>query len=332
MGTNSDWIPSPAIPRASMLAFGSLFLLTLSAEPTAAADRLFQVVTNANVVNHWPAPDGLIGTTDDVVSANLSALNASAPDGTGTYSYNAFNFGNGPEPTLLPPGMDAVTFIQGSVTVDGAVAQSGGGPLIKGWSFSGTEPFPGHGAYSAQITQVNSGAYNPATKAFSENLNFLANLHSGTAPATNFTLTGSVYVVDAANFVTTTGNAYVDNVLIPLAKDQNAKGLFFAQVSGTVPASSSGTGGSFPQMPIAAVVVALDLSPPPLSITLSNVAVTPTGIRLAWNAQAGQTYSVESTDSLSAAFATLSTNLAGPFFVDTTASGHTARFYRVRSP
>lgn len=312
--------------------FAAAMMLLWFAHPAAATDRVYQIVTNANARLHWPAPDGLIATTDDVISADLSPKNFSAPNSAGSYSYNAFDFGNGPEDALLPSPMNAVTFVQGTVTVDTAVAQNGGGPLIKNWLLSGSEPFPGHGPYTAQITKANSGSYDPVTKAFSENLNFLANLAAGTAPATNFTLTGAVYVVDAGSFGAGTGNQYVDLILIPLAQGLGANGLLFARVSGIVPPSSGGTGGSFPQLPIAAVVFAVDLSTPAPPLAITNVSIVPTGLRIAWNAQPGRTYSVEAADSLSTPFAVLATNLAGPSFVHLSATLRSPRFYRVRSP
>jgi len=239
--------------------------------PAGAVQVTYGLLTGqAPALNHYPGADGLLATSDDVISSSPTPTNASAPNSLGTYSYNAFDFGGDGMPTDagLPAGKDAVTFIQGSVTVDATVAQSGGGPIITGMNVSGTEPFPGHGAYSAQITAVNSGSYNTTTHAFTVDIDFLANLVAGTATATSFTLSGEAVLVDAANFATPTGIAYVDAVLIPLAQSLGATSLFFAHGSGTVPASSSGTGGSFPSMPVEAALVGITTVPVPAAIAL----------------------------------------------------------------
>ena len=92
-------------------------------------------------------------------------------------------------------------------------------------------------------------------------------------PATSFTLTGEAVLVDAADFATPTGDAYVDAVLIPLAQSLGASSLFFAHGSGIVPASSGGTGGSFPSMPIEAALVGITTVPLPPAILLLGPAL-----------------------------------------------------------
>jgi len=254
----------------------TVLVLLLFASPAGAAQVSYSLITGEPAaLNHYPGLDGLLATGDDLISAAPTATNASAPNSLGTYSYNAFDFsGNGtPTNAGLPPGKDAITFIGGSVTADTTVAQSGGGPIITGLNVSGSEPFPGHGAYSAQISAVNSGTYNASTHAFTLDIDFLANLAGGTAPASSFTLTGEAVLVDAADFATPTGDAYVDAVLIPLAQSLGASSLFFAHGSGIVPASSGGTGGSFPSMPIEAALVGITTVPLPPAILLLGPAL-----------------------------------------------------------
>jgi hypothetical protein len=293
--------------------------------PGVAADRVYQLVNNPGVNYHWPAGDGWIGTPDDVVSNHVSLMATSGPNTNGTYSYNAFYFG-GPFDPWMPSNRNAITFIVGTVSIDPDVARSGGGPLIKNWQVSGTEPYTGHGAYSSSILHVNSGTYNPANHALVENVDFSATLPSGSTSASNFVFTGEAYVVERADFGTPTGHSYVDSVLIPRAVSVGAAGLVYVFGSGTVPASSGGSGGSFPSMPITAVLVGF--------ITPLNLGISPTsgGVNLYWNAEAGKTYTVEAQDSLSASFTVLQTNYSGTNLVDYFISGRTNRFYRIHQP
>ena len=143
----------------------------------ASAQTTFFIYNGSSPLNHWPGPDGLIGTADDLISSASSPKYTSGANSLGSLSYNAFDFtgtGSNPETTRLPNPMNAVTFLQGTVT-----AQNSGYP-ITGWNVQGTEPYLGHGPYSAQITTVNSGwwEYSSGTGwvggPFSENLNFSA--------------------------------------------------------------------------------------------------------------------------------------------------------------
>jgi len=253
-----------------------LVLLGFTLDAGAAQVTYNLISGQAGALNHYPGTDGLLATGDDLNSSSPTATNGSAPNSLGSYSYNAFDFGGDATPTDpgLPPGKDAITFIQGSVSADTTVAQNGGGAIITGLNVSGTEPFPGHGAYSAQITAVNSGTYNTGTHAFTLDIDFLANLvPGGTATATSFSLTGVAVLVDAADFINPTGDAYVDAVLIPLAQSLGASSLFFAHGSGIVPASSGGTGGFFPSMPIEAAIVGITPVPLPPAILLLGPAL-----------------------------------------------------------
>lgn len=248
-------------------------LSLLSASPALAALTSFQVVATGDLVNHYPGMDGQVGTGDDVVSGSPTATYGSAPNGTGSLSFNAFNFG-GAADSSLPPDRNAVTFLAagGTVEVDLAIAASGGGALIGGWDLSGTEPFPGHGAYSAQITAVNSGSYTPASGSFNQNLDFTTSLTGGTANAMNFSLSGQAWVVSSTQYGSGIGVTYVDDVLIPLAQSLSADSFFYAYGSGTVPASTGGTGGSFPEMDVTAGIFAVAYAPVPEPKTFAAAA------------------------------------------------------------
>jgi len=228
-----------------------------------AEQRVMGLATNdLSTANHWPGADAFIRSVDDSVSSSPSMFNGSAPNTNGSWSFNAFDFvGNGSlTDPFMPPGMNAMTFLEGTVTVDTDVATSGGGPIISAWDVSGTEPFSGHGPYSAQITAVNSGSYDSGTHAFALNVDFVANLMGGPANAVNFDLTGSAWFLElSGRDEGGTGNPYVDGVVLPLALRVGAQSLFVITGSGTVPASSG-----FPMMPVQATIVALSPSTLPV--------------------------------------------------------------------
>lgn len=247
-------------------------LLALASGAQAATLELV-LASHPAAVGHAPGADGLVGTADDVISAVPLGLVGSAPNLAGHYSLNAFDFGALPPTTALPAGFDAVTFLTGTVTVDRDVAAHGGGPLVTGFTVSGSEPFPGHGPYSASITAVHGGSYDPLTHAMSLDIDFTASLLGGTANAASFHLSGIAALIAAADFGAPTGIAYLDSVLLPtLAIPLGANSLFFASVSGIVPASTGGSGGSFPLMPITAVLVGVEMAPVPLPPSFALLA------------------------------------------------------------
>ncbi len=275
--------------RLASVAFAAL--LGLSTTANSATLELI-LVSHVLEVAHAPGADGLVGTADDFLSPAPLGPTSSGPNLTGSYSFNAFDFGALPASPALPAGFDAVTFLAGSVIVDKTVAVSGGGPLVTGFTVSGTEPFPGHGPYSATITAVHGGSYDPVTHAASLDIDFTASLLGGTASAVSFSLAGVAVLIDAADFGTPTGIAYVDSVLLPsLAIPLGVDALFFAAVSGIVPESSGGTGGGFPAMPITAVLVGVEMTPVPLpaSLPLLICAMALVGVfgrRAAWPSRA----------------------------------------------
>lgn len=275
----------------SIPSIKSKFALTAAALActiaTLPAQTTFTLVDEATLVNHWPSTDGLIGSADDVVSANASTTNMSAPNSNGAASYNAFDFGQGavPDANLFPPNRQAITFLdQGNtVSVDMDVARNGGGPLILGWNLSGSEPFNGHGPYSAEITAVNSGSYNTSNHSFTQNIDFKANLLSGEANSGSFDFSGTAYVVESSDFGTETGNSHVDDVLIPIAQAMSADALFFAMGSGTVPAADN---FAFGQMDITASIVAFVVDTEPAPLTPPMVVLSDNSVIVSWPSSA----------------------------------------------
>ncbi|MBK6660302.1 MAG: hypothetical protein IPG43_20145 [Proteobacteria bacterium] len=255
--------------------FASFAVATLLAFSHGATAGTLELVlaSHPGAVTHAPGLDGLVGTADDLVSAAPLAPVGAAPNLAGALSFTAFDFGVLPSSPALPVGFDAVTFLAGTVAVDTDVAVNGGGPLVTGFSVSGSEPLPGHGPYAATITTVHGGSYDPITRAMTLDIDFTASLLGGTANAISFQLSGIAALIDAADFGAPTGIPYLDSVLLPsLAVPLGANSLFFASISGIVPASSGGTGGAFPLMPITAVLVGVEIAPVPLPASLPLLA------------------------------------------------------------
>lgn len=194
------------------------------------------IIQDTSMINHYPGVDGLIGNVDDIISANLSTNNGSAPNNLGSISYNAFNFGGATGEATMPTGFNAITFVDGNVTVDQMIFTNGGGPIISGLNItSGTEPFVGHGAYTSMFTAVNSGTYNSTTYAFTLNVDvsYLINGNVSTEPG--LVLTGTAILLHDDQYVAGSGNLYVDSILVPLAQTANASSLVYFDGTGTIP-------------------------------------------------------------------------------------------------
>lgn len=297
------------------------------------------------MINHWPSADGLIGTADDKITSNLSTYGHSSPNSLGSYSYIVTSFGlsQNTDP-LLFANYDTATFVQGFVTIDPAQFVANDVPLIKDVQFGGTELFPGHGPYSVKLTGRRGGAPAKVGNAFtfSSNYDFQGTFSSGTATATNAHAEGLVVLLDAANFANPdlTGvpgelAAYVRSVAVPVAQAAQAAGLICGtmtlQTAGSVPGNSNET-GYFPPLDTYAVVLALDLGGNAAGdLRITSAERTASGLRLRWNSQAGQTYSVRATTSLASPFDVVAANLSGSEYIDTDNSS-AAKFYRISTP
>lgn len=233
------------------LSFGLVLSCILAAGSVIAQEANMTIVSDDSQLNHYPGPDGLVGTGDDVVSDGLTSIQSSAPNSGGSYGFNAFKFTPiGPDDPSLPTGFDAITFVNGNLTIDKGVFASGGGPIVTTMDItSGTEPFPGHGAYTSTITAVNSGTYNAATNEFSLNVDFEYTIFGSDSAEPGVDLTGTAIYQAAEDFGTDTGNTYFETVVKPLALAKGATGAVF--ISGTGQLTSLG-------FPINATIVALE--------------------------------------------------------------------------
>jgi hypothetical protein len=213
-----------------------LIICVLLSGTVKAQQQEMTILSDSTVNNSYPGNDGFIGTADDIVSTTLTTNNGSAPNTSGSYGYNAFNFGGATNENTLPTGSNAITFVNGTVTVDKNVFNNGGGPIISDLNItSGTEPFPGHGAYTSTITSVNGGSYDPNTHQFSLNvdISFLINGLTSTEPG--LVINGIAILSESSGFATGSGNSYFDSILIPRAQANGASSLVFFDGTGTLP-------------------------------------------------------------------------------------------------
>ncbi|MBU0741772.1 hypothetical protein KJ554_05395 [bacterium] len=210
-----------------------------------------------DMADHWPDLDGWVGTADDLIDGGLSPVNGSAPN-PGTYAYNAFDFDSGLTDDGMPAGYNAITFITGSPEVDLDVAR-GLSPLEPLFTelhvTSGTEPFFGHGPFTAQFTNITAGDYDPSTGAMTLTTDFSADLNGSEDTSLGLTITGEAWVIEDGDYGTATGHAYLDDVVIPLAQAADATRVLYVKGSGIIPVAE---GFSWGQMPFVACIVALD--------------------------------------------------------------------------
>ena len=231
------------------------------------AQTVLGIATDAGQVNHYPGPDGQVGTADDVVSGNLTSVQASAPNSGGSYGFNAFKFApSGPNDSAIPTGYDAITFVKGAVTINKTVFANGGGAIVTALDItSGTEPFPGHGAYTSSIAAVNGGTYNTANHQFTLNVDFQYLIAGNVGMEPGLDLAGNAIYQASADFGTDTGDAYFENVVKPLAMAKGASGAVY--IAGT---------GQLTQLgyPIKFTVVALEGTGIPINAGLNDAWVS----------------------------------------------------------
>jgi hypothetical protein len=225
--------------------------LVFGTSQASAQTTIMTIAKKDTQINHYPGPDGLIGNADDVVSSDLTTTQSSAPNANGSYGHNSFLFVPfGPQDPELPIGFDAITFVEGTVAIDVDVLTNGGAAIISAMNItSGTEPFPGHGAYTSTVTAVNSGTYNQVTKEFTLNVDFSYTINGSDSAEPGVTLTGTAIYQESADFGTPTGNDYFDNVVVPLAQAEGAASAVF--ITGTGQLTNLG-------FPISTSIVALD--------------------------------------------------------------------------
>jgi hypothetical protein len=108
----------------------------------AKAAQVYTILAGVDAAhNHFPGPDGLVGTGDDLVSAYISPVFGSDANFRGSLSFVAGTVPTAPpDPTYFPGTHNGASFCEGTVTIDDVVGAGGGGPLILDWNLVGTAP------------------------------------------------------------------------------------------------------------------------------------------------------------------------------------------------
>ncbi len=316
------------------------FLVLVLPAVLCAGERTFTAATAPPVINHWPGADGLIGTAADPVNSGTSLNARSSPNSPGSYSFivTSLGFGGPPDP-LLFGSFDTITFVEGMAVIDTDAFIAPNVPMLNRLEFSGTELFPGHGAYSVRLTNPRAGTYTRTGHVveFDTAFDFEGTFAAGMAMDTNATATGKIALLDAADFAAPSLAAlpadlaaYVQNTAIPLAQSRSASGLLCGRMNLVTAGSEPGAGltGFFPPLNAQGVVLALEFAPP-ADFRITAVQKDAAGVRLFWREIAGRTYTVEWSASLAAPWLPLASGLAGTEFLDTTPPPG-RRFYRVK--
>src|SRR6266850_3505482 len=122
--------------RRFKFSFGIGCLTFACAARLAAADHIFQLVTNANVVGYWPYDTnftdlGFIGIPENVVSNQPAPGSQSAPNAFGSYTYIDL------DAMSVVSEANTYTFLVGTMTLDDAGLINTNVPFIKAAHFTG---------------------------------------------------------------------------------------------------------------------------------------------------------------------------------------------------
>lgn len=301
-----------------------------------ARERSFRSLHSEGLRNHWPAADGWLGTADDVVNGGLSARLRSSPNADGSYSYlvTTLGFQAGHDPWL--PSRDTISFVTGRGLVD---VDDPAVPLLHSLEFSGTELFPGHGAYLVTLTRPHDAKAVVRTGqvyTFDARFDFEVSLVAGLGRSTNAGAAGTVCLVEASQYGSPDLGAarpglaaYVRDVVIPAAKAQGASAVLCAELALTMSGPEPGTPMLFPPLNSDAVIVAAEfaaLSP----VRITAIRRSGAGVELEWTEATGGTYSVEGAERLEGPFVPVVSGLKVPKALIPELPGVRTRFFRIR--
>jgi uncharacterized repeat protein (TIGR03803 family) len=250
-----------------------------------AADHLFQLVTNSKVTYYWPYDTnftdlGFIGISNTVVSNGLAPGSLSAPNVYGSYSYIDL------DSRSIVTQANTYTFLLGSMTWDDAALLNPSLPLVKAAHFTGTEPYPGHGPMNLQLLKTYATALTPVTNAlgtsafyFNMQADFQSTLAAGPADGVNAQIHGFAILLSASQFSTNlpaipvnTNDpnadptpsifaAYVNAVVLPLARKTNALSLVCGTFRLTTPPSLPMGPASFPSLDTQSTFFGMEFAP-----------------------------------------------------------------------
>ncbi len=209
------------------------FVLTVAA--TAQTDQLsFSLLADVSLLNHYPGPDHLIGTTDDIVSDQPANLNESDPNFPSALSYFTVQFPGVPFEQDEYVG-DVIRFTTGTFDIESTVSKGRTfNVLITGGTIFGTRANPFIGR-SVTTLGEQSGAPDGLSASFGDNQLGGIFDHATMTPDTqggedNFAfpdqniMSATVVVIKKESFGSS-GDFYMDTVIAPLIGSDSVTGI-----------------------------------------------------------------------------------------------------------
>jgi hypothetical protein len=223
------------MPRRPVVQFFLLGLVVASASTQAQpSDLTFTLLTDSSVLNHYPGPDNLIGTADDVISAASAGNGPSNPNSPASLSYFTVTFSGSIAQQNEFQG-DVIRFQTGSLDISATLAKGNSfNVVITGGTLMGTvaNPFIGR---SITTLGEQSGAPDGLSASFATNQTTGTFDHSTMTPDVESgpdtfpfpdqdIMSATVVVVPRASFGAS-GDAYMDNVVAPLVTSEEVTGI-----------------------------------------------------------------------------------------------------------
>lgn len=221
--------------RKHFVALLVLGFLGVSAQVQGqTSDLTFTLLTDTSVLNHFPGPDNLIGTADDVVSDQAGGLNQSAPNSPAALSFFTVTFAGVPftQPEFVG---DVIRFTTGSLDISATLNKGNTfNVLITGGTLNGTAANPTIGPSVTTLGEQSGApdglsaslATNQMTGTF-DHQTFAEDSMTGedTFPFPDQDImSATVVVVAKANFGAS-GDSYMDNVVAPLIISPDITGI-----------------------------------------------------------------------------------------------------------
>ncbi len=194
----------------------------------------YQLLSGFNsALFNYPGNDQFIGTGDDVLMTDITAILGSDPNVFGSYSYLAFEVPGFVADPVVGGNNIALFFLSGSLMLDeGNAAQ----PITSG-NVTTTGYGQGVGLLQTTINSVQALNINGNNISATANLDVTVPAFGGAVlnfPNLNLSGTGNAAYCNPANC--NTGIAYLDNVIAPVALARGATRLAYLEIDGPIPA------------------------------------------------------------------------------------------------
>lgn len=222
--------------RSRMLIWMLMGLAVLGIQSEAQVSELtFTLLTDNSVLNHYPAADNIIGTTDDIVSDQPAGSGPSAPNNTASLSYFTVTFPGGFTPQQPEFEGHVIRFLTGGFSLQATAAKGRAYDIvITSGTLDGTvaNPFVGRsvtslGEQGGAPDGLSATFSNDTLEGIFDHTTRTPDIQSGDGvfPFIDQILMGAkVTVVPRAEFGAT-GDDYMDNVVAPLIQSQEVTGI-----------------------------------------------------------------------------------------------------------